>query len=324
MKWFSALPLRILLLMILVLTALNAQADIDGFKGMRWGSALSDIQQTKKLVLTKAGGANDAALYALENEELRFGTATLTGIHCSFTQERLQGVILLFTGAENFAAVKAEAFARFGKSKKFEQGGEEMYNWVGTVTNSVLSYNPASQSGFLFMKPKKMTAAPEPAATPEPAAKQPAGKPVELDTALDRASPPSAPAKSSQVEHPAELKTELDRASAPPILAENPRAESPAEWETALDRASEAPMESPVRGAGDFGPEIQALIDRDQALTRLCWGTTGPEAIEACRQMRQSVQQLTALGMCMSPAAPGRSESEVVWSRCGAPAARTP
>ena len=185
--------------------------------------------------------------------------STLTGIHCSFTQERLQGVILLFTGAENFAAVKAEAFARFGKSKKFEQGGEEMYNWVGTVTNSVLSYNPASQSGFLFMKPKKMTAAPEPAATPEPAAKQPAGKPVELETALDRASPPSAPAKSSQVEHPAELETELDRASAPPILAENPRAESPAEWETALDRASEAPMESPVRGADDFGPEIQAL-----------------------------------------------------------------
>lgn len=271
-----------LLLILLPAPLLAAKADIDGFKGMRWGSYLTDLQQTKKLVLTKEGGKSGSALYALENEELRFGKATLTGIHCSFTKERLHGVILLFNGSKNFAAMKAEALAKFGESTKVELSGEEMYNWAGTITNTVLSYNQKSQSGFLFMKPKKM---PPP---PKGAEKRKTAAPVNQNTVLDKA--PTSPSPETR-----------------PTT-------SPADFETALDNA---PPLSQQAVAEAFTPEIQGLIDRDQALTQLCWETVGPAADAACVQMRENIERLQAMGLCVVPGTSGKSGIEVVWRRCG-------
>jgi len=281
--------LLVLLALLLTPPLILAAADVDGFKGMRWGSSLPDLLKTRKLVLTKDGGAKGASLYTLENEPLRFGKATLIGIHCSFAQERLQGVILLFKGSKDFAAMKTEALARFGESQKIEQGNEEIYNWVGTVTNSVLSYNRSTQSGFLFMKPKKM---PPPVKVAE---KRKPPVAVDRETALDKAPPPK--------------------------VAEKPRPTAPVDWETALDKAPPLPEES----AGNaISREAQALIDRDQALTRLCWDTVGPAADAACVQMRENVERLKAMGLCMAPGTEGGSGTEVVWRRCDSQAtART-
>lgn len=284
-----AAAIRSLLVMAvaLLLVPLCALADMNGFKSMRWGSSLEDLQQTKKLVLTKEGGKSGATLYALENEELRFGKATLTGIHCSFAKGRLQGVILLFTGAKNFAAVKAEAVAKFGATTKFEQGGEEMYNWSGTITNSVLSYNKKSQSGFLFLKAKKMP----PVVKAE--RKPPAKAPVTVAAGAE--------------------KTESTK-SAPPV-----RSADPADMETALDRAEPLPPQPAA-----FSPEIQALIERDQALTHLCWETVGPAADRACEQMRENIERLKAMGLCIVPGMTGPTGTEVVWQRCGPAPQTTP
>lgn len=278
-----------LLLILLPAPLLVAKADIDGFKGMRWGSYLTDLQQTKKLVLTKEGGKSGSALYALENEELRFGKATLTGIHCSFTKERLHGVILLFNGSKNFTAMKAEALAKFGQSTKVELSGEEMYNWAGPITNTVLSYNQKSQSGFLFMKPKKM---PPP---PKGAEKRKTAAPVNQNTVLDKA--PASP--------PSETRPTT----------------SPADFETALDTA---PQLSQPAVAETFSHEIQGLIDRDQALTQLCWETVGPAADAACVQMRENIERLQAMGLCVVPGTSGQSGIEVVWRRCGPGVAAAP
>jgi len=289
MKALSSIALRLFFLLFFLPTLLFAKADIDGFKGMRWGSNLSDLQQTKKLVLTKEGGKSGGALYALENEDLRFGKATLTGIQYSFTKERFNSVILLFSGAKNFAAVKAEALAKFGETTKVELSGEEMYNWAGPNTNKVLSYNKKNQSGFLFLKPKKM---PPPTKIAE---KRKTASPVDLETALDRAPPPKAPTMRPTT--------------------------SPADLETALDRAPPLPQQA---SAETFAPEIQGLIDRDQALTQLCWEPTGPAADAACVQMRENIERLKAMGLCVVPGASGPSGTEVVWSRCGPAAAATP
>jgi hypothetical protein len=287
MKAFSCITLWLILLFFLLPAPLVvAKADIDGFKGMRWGSYLTDLQQTKKLMLTKEGGKSGSALYALENEELRFGKATLTGIQYSFTKERLHGVILLFTGAKNFAAMKAEALAKFGESTKVELSGEEMYNWAGPITNTVLSYNQKSQSGFLFMKPKKM---PPPSKVPE---KRKTASPVDQETALDKAPPPKAPATRPTT--------------------------SPVDLETALDRAPPLPQQAPPEA---FPPEIQGLINRDQALTQLCWETVGPAADAACVQMRENIERLKAMGLCVVPGASGPLGTEIVWRRCGSPTA---
>ena len=85
------------------------------------------LQQHKKLVLTKENDGSGGSLYALQNENLRFGKGTLSGIHCSFVQGRLQGVILLYSGSENYQAVKAEAINRYGQPIQVEQ---KSYNFV--------------------------------------------------------------------------------------------------------------------------------------------------------------------------------------------------
>jgi hypothetical protein len=252
--------------LVLTLMLAQAQADIDGFQGMKWGASLSEIEQTRKLVMTRDSGANDTTLYALENEPLVYGKAKLTGIHCSFVQGRLNGVILLVQGLKEFAALKDEAFARFGDSRKIDQAGEEMYNWTGEITNTILSYNRDTQSGFLFLKQHVM---------PEPR------KPVENPQA---ARPPERePAAAEQYHEPARQK----------------------------------PYDEPEAEA--FAPEIEELIDRDLALTRLCWGTTGPEAENACRQMKENAQRLAALGLCMTPREPGQPGPDILWSRCPGP-----
>jgi hypothetical protein len=280
---FPPLLLGLLLLFLLLLPSTVRAADVDGFKGMRWGSSLSDLQQTKKLMLTKEGGKKGASLYVLENEELRYGKANLTGITCSFAKDRLEGVILLFSGAKNFAAVKTEAFAKFGESTKIDQAGEEMYNWPGKTTSAVLSYNPKKQSGFLFMKVKKM---PPPFKT------------------VEKRKPTAA----------ADLETALDKA--PPVKIPTPRpSASPADMETALDRATPLPHQPSATEA--FTPEMQSLIFRDQVLTQQCWETAGVTADAACTQMRENIERLKAMGLCMEPAAQGRQGSGVVWRRCG-------
>lgn len=278
----------LLALLLLLPVLLGAKADVDGYKGIRWGSYLTDLQQTKKLVLTKEGGKSGASLYALENEDLRFGKATLTAIQYSFTKERLGGVILLFSGAKNFAAVKTEALAKYGESKKIEVGGDEMYNWAGANSTMVLSYNPKTQAGFLFLKPKKM---PPPV---KMAVKKPTA-PADMETALDRAPPPKVP--------------------------ETRPTTRPEDMETALDRAPPLPSQPTVER---FSPEVEALIDRDLALTQLCWETIGPAADAACEEMRINIERLKTLGLCAVPDANGPSGTETVWQRCGMPTVASP
>lgn len=299
MNCFRTLSL-VLLGLIVSVTSLAALADVDGFKGMRWGSALNDLQRTKQLVLTKETDANGETLYALQNEDLRFGKATLSGISCTFTHQRLQGVILLFAGNKNFAAMKTEAFARFGDRKKIEQNGEEMYSWTGDISSIVLSYNKGSESGFLFMKAKKPVAA---VAPPQARTEQPG----EADT--------------RQTERPEEQETALDRASlpqedappqAPPGSPSAQAVGSSGGWQAA---PAPSPGEDSARIVA-ISPEIQALIDRDQDLTHLCWDTVGPTADDACRQMRVNAQRLQDLGWCMTPGDSATTGSGVIWGRC--------
>ncbi|MGE4559826.1 MAG: hypothetical protein AB7E77_06485, partial [Desulfobulbus sp.] len=174
MKSYIA-PLLCLLLCLCIATD-QAGAGVNGFQGMPWGSALADLQKTKKLVLTKGNDGSGESLYALQNESLRFGKATLTGIHCSFVQGRLQGVILLFAGSKNFGAVKAEATARYGRPIKIDQRGGEMFTWPGDQTSIVLSYTKNAESGFLFLKPKKL---PKPSSTARIKKPEPRSEPTE-------------------------------------------------------------------------------------------------------------------------------------------------
>lgn len=245
-------------------------ADLDSFRNMKWGANLDELQKNKKLTLVKENGADGSSLYSMDNEKLLFGSGALTAIHCSFAQKRLQGVILLFQGSKNFTAIKAEAAKQFGKGTTYTQKDEEMLNWTGEKTNTVLSYNRKTQAGFIFMKAKRLPAATK---TQEP--------------------------KKSKEQIEKENLDAFDKASESAPIPDKP-----------VSRPEPAP---PATYPDGITPEIQSLIDRNQALTRLCWGTVGPTAERACSQMHDSVDQLKAMGMCMYPADQGQ---ELVWTPC--------
>jgi hypothetical protein len=308
MKSLPFLLFVLTLLLIVNATAAPARPDIDGFQGMRWGSTLSDLQRTKKLVLTKESDAKGESLYALQGAPLRFGKATLTGIHCSFFQERLGGVILLFAGAKNFAAVKTEAMSRFGESTKIEQKGEEMYTWTGDITSIVLSYNRGAASGFLFLKPKKplppikgQQAKQSKTPTPKAPERTSAATASDGETALDRASLPEPPGGMQGSPSGAGTSTPGTVTGSGPI--------PPSPSAPQLPGAVSTPTES-------VSPEVQRLIDRDRELTRLCWDTVGPAADDACREMRTNAQRLQEMGWCMRPDDGAGKGAGVVWLRC--------
>jgi hypothetical protein len=293
------------LLLCLYLATAQARTDMDGFQGMRWGSSLGDLQRTKKLILTKENDGSGGSLYALQNESLRFGKATLTGIHCSFVQERLQGVILLFAGAGNYGAVKTEATTRYGQPIKVDQDGGEMFTWPGETTSIVLSYTNNAQSGFLFLKPKNEKKIPPAAGGKKPA------------PSIVQPTPPPPPVPSG----PDELDL-FDQASVPqnitiqPSSPETSGSVAPEKLAGHGDNAHPVPASPQESTSIDLiSEEVQGLIDRDQALTRLCWDTVGPTADQACEEMKANVQQLQRLGWCMKP---GEAQDglQVVWFRC--------
>ncbi|MGD9950472.1 MAG: hypothetical protein AB7U29_18630, partial [Desulfobulbus sp.] len=292
MKYFTT---TLCLLLCLSFSTVQARTEINGFQGMKWGSGLSDLQQTKKLVLTKENNGNGESLYALQNENLRYGKATLTGIHCSFVQKRLQGVILLFAGSRNYGAVKAEATNRYGKPIQVDQKGGEMFTWPGNQTSIVLSYTKNAESGFLFLKPKKLPSKPTTATIKQPA-------------------PRTATATASQPNPTSDDLAFLDKVSQPQRIVIEP---TPGNTSYGSEPEYGGQNQSTAEAANIevISPEIQGLIDRDQALTRLCWDTVGPVADQACGDMKENAQRLQSMGWCMKPGE-AKDGLQVSWYRC--------
>lgn len=284
---------------LLTLMPPRTNAAIDGFRGMRWGDSLEQIQSTRILVQTKENSAEGSALYSVENEELDYGEAKLSGIHCNFLHGKLYSVLLLLKDSKNFTALKAEAFAEFGKTKGEQQGNEELFQWTRDSSDIVLSYNRETQEGFLFLKQRApqvqpaLPTPPTPAMTPAPpASSPPTPRPPEPSPLPPSPAVASPPAVSAPVPGP---------------LAQGPDRGQPAAAARHLDQA--------------FAPEIQRLIDRDLELTGICWDGVGREHEEACRQMRLNGQRLLDLGLCMTPRPADMAGPDFVWSQCQPPVA---
>ena len=147
-KFFFVVSCLLLVVCLHSQQAIAAGTEVNGFAGMVWGSSLQANQQTKNLILSRGNDGKGGALYTLKDVSMGFGQATLAAIECSFVENRLHGVMLLFSGEENFLGVKAEARKRYGKPIFIPQQGSSMLSWPNTKTSIVLSYTLASQSGF--------------------------------------------------------------------------------------------------------------------------------------------------------------------------------
>jgi hypothetical protein len=148
-------------------------SELDGFRGIHWGSEVNKLEGMLKVEPDKPS-SRDITWYTRRGETLTFGDAKLENVFYSFWMGSFESVWIDFRGEENFKKLKAELFERFGKvlesrelMKKKEKepllegstmryGEEEFYFWDGKETEMWLSYSKNRQRGALSINSKKI------------------------------------------------------------------------------------------------------------------------------------------------------------------------
>ena len=141
---------RMILLALLVLLAAPAFADVDGFRGMRWGERLEDVAMSKPLALESSNKADDTVVYTARDDRLWLGPARLEDIRYTFWKGRLYTVFLGTRGYEDFQRIKQVAFERFGTFDQRDPSVEKYY-LQGELSLAGLRFDPKSGAGSLLL-----------------------------------------------------------------------------------------------------------------------------------------------------------------------------
>src|SRR5262245_11348985 len=112
-----ALYRTILAVVITILTVSSVLAQVDGFRGIKWGTEFSTVESQMEYVRTDPsfGGIK---FYRRLGDELKIGGADLVSIQYAFWQDKFCGVVIVIEGFTNFTAVKDAAFERYGPGRQ--------------------------------------------------------------------------------------------------------------------------------------------------------------------------------------------------------------
>ena len=138
------------LLVLLVLLAAPAFADVDGFRGMRWGERLDEVARTRPMTLMSSNKADDTVVYTVRDDRLWLGPARLEEIRYTFWKGRLYTVFLGTRGYEDFQRIKQVAFERFGAFDQPDPSVEKHY-LQGELSLAGLRFDPKSGAGSLLL-----------------------------------------------------------------------------------------------------------------------------------------------------------------------------
>ncbi|MBN2189809.1 MAG: hypothetical protein JW728_01180 [Candidatus Aureabacteria bacterium] len=145
MKTKAAL-LLIPLLLIAVFYPTRAgsfQNEPDAFRGIKWQASSGNIPGLQPV--RKSGSDT---LFAMENENLDFGSARLKIIVYVFSKNKFYAASLGFEGEENFEKIRSLLFYQHGKRANDDTEGYE-YEWVGKDVIISLKYDPKKKFGYI-------------------------------------------------------------------------------------------------------------------------------------------------------------------------------
>jgi hypothetical protein len=128
---------------------MNAFADTDGFRGLKWGTDFETVKNDMNYAGTDRNNEG-TKIYTKKDDELRIGGAKLEGIEYYFWQDKFSSVYIKFKGDSNFSALKNAAFEKFGPGKKTSRFMED-YMWPGEITGMGLKYDQIGSEGMLYM-----------------------------------------------------------------------------------------------------------------------------------------------------------------------------
>jgi len=119
------------------------------FRDLRWGTQISAIKGLEKV--QDPDRQDGVVEYLLKKENIKFGHAALSSIHCEFWRDRLYMVTIRTENQSNFAALRDEVFRLFGKGLRVDQAFER-YLWTTVPNDMMLQYSKDGQQGLLWIR----------------------------------------------------------------------------------------------------------------------------------------------------------------------------
>lgn len=159
-SWYPGNPYRVFWLFatLWLITALPASAlassmtnDPNGFHGFTWGSSLAD---SPDLLLVETGERTQT--YTLKNGSVRLGDAKIDSARFVMIDGKFARVAIRYRGEANHNAIMAYLQSQFGELDRIPgqmmRGLNQMGYWKGTDTQINLTYEAASERGYLFFE----------------------------------------------------------------------------------------------------------------------------------------------------------------------------
>lgn len=120
-----------------------------GHLGLRWGLTPTQIEGLVWVETDPAYGG--VQQYNHEQKNKRFGRARVDNIFYGFWQNGLYTLLIEVGNYLDFLDLKAEAFRRYGETRS--QGEQiERYRWKDHGSDRLLTYDPQSDTGYLWMR----------------------------------------------------------------------------------------------------------------------------------------------------------------------------
>lgn len=127
----------LLVIVLNVSSALAFQNEPNGFRGIKWGSNISEHSSEMTLI-------EGSKFYMRKNDKMSIGAAKLSAIIYMYYKERFQMVIIQSNGLGNKSNLLKTFRSQFGLPSKPNQFIEEYY-WRGATTFISLKYNQFSK-----------------------------------------------------------------------------------------------------------------------------------------------------------------------------------
>jgi len=151
---------RILLIVLLVASAIAfqtvafAETEIDGFRGIKWGTDISKMKEFTKVGVDPSFGGIDK--YTKSGDSMSIGAASLDSIQYGCWHGKFSSVSIKTSGYSNFHALLDTSKEKFGAPFQANKYIEK-YFWPNSGTALMLDYNKFSQVGSLFMGSKAIS-----------------------------------------------------------------------------------------------------------------------------------------------------------------------
>ena len=132
---------------------LEARAESDGFRGIKWGAGFKTVANMNYV---RSNDANGTMYYSRSSDALKHGGAIVNKIEYGFLNDKFVDVAIEATGAANCKSLKDSSLEEFGLPTEELHG--KLFKWQGD--NVVRVYLEKPDGSTCILKMGSTTAAP--------------------------------------------------------------------------------------------------------------------------------------------------------------------